>query len=252
MGPISHGEYFYVRPSDVQGERLWLVGQEWHHLQVVQRARTGHLFFAVDGQGHCYQCELVRAERERGEARIIAQSTEFGEPQLWVTVAAAPLRGERFDLLVEKCTELGVKRLVPVRTARTVSVASARVERWRRVALAAMKQCGRSVWPEVTEPLTFDEFVGQASQSALRVIPHEGTRALTLVDLLEKWQTSPGHEATVLVGPEGGFTDGEVEAAASKGFVPVSLGVRRLRAETAAIVAATLVLALLDRIREQT
>ncbi|MDZ7339132.1 MAG: 16S rRNA (uracil(1498)-N(3))-methyltransferase [candidate division KSB1 bacterium] len=246
MARMPHAEFYYVKPTNVAGERLWLVEQEWHHLQVVQRARPGHRFFAVDGRGRCYHCELVAASPSRGEAKIIAWNTGVGEPRVCLTIAASPLRGERFDLLVEKCTELGVTRFVPMTTARTVRFAGTRVDRWRRVALAAMKQCGRSVWPEVADPVPFAEVVAHLSCSGPRLIAHEAAGALPLLQAVKQWEAGSFPEALVLVGPEGGFADEEMSTAVSQGFVPVSLGPRRLRSETAAIVAATLIVSLLD------
>lgn len=239
----AHADFFYVKPEDVQGEAIFIVDQEWRHLRVVHRARVGQRFFAVDGLGHCFACELVRFEPDRAEAKILQRWERCGEPRVHLTMAASPLRGERFDLLVEKCTELGVSRFILVRAARTQPWAPGRMPRWQRVALAAMKQCGRSVLPEVAQPVSFAQVVEAFPSSVFRLLAHEGEGAAPLMNLLKSLEQEQVPQAVVMVGPEGGFTPEEVQLAKRRGFVPVSLGTRRLRAETAAIVAAALVVA---------
>ncbi|MBC7186843.1 MAG: 16S rRNA (uracil(1498)-N(3))-methyltransferase [Calditrichaeota bacterium] len=239
-----HADFFYVRPQDVHKERLFVVDQEWHHLVVVHRTRPGQHFFAVDGLGHCYECELAGTQVQRAEAKILQRLEGVGEPRLRLTLAASPLRGERFDFLVEKGTELGVSRFVPLCTARSGRLAENRIDRWRRVALAAMKQCGRSVLPEITDPCTLPQALDLLSGAKLRLVAHEGDGCEPLVTVLLGLRRATISEAALLVGPEGGFTAEEVEAAVAGGFTAVSLGSRRLRAETAAVVGAALVLAI--------
>ncbi len=239
----AHADFFYVRPTDVRADRIFIVDQEWHLLRVLHRARDGQRFLAVDGLGHCFACELLRIEPDRAEAKILQRWERYGEPRVHLTIAASPLRGERFDLLVEKCTELGVSMFIPVRATRTQPWASDRLQRWQRVALAAMKQCGRSVWPEVAQPVSFAEAVDAFPSSVLRLLAHEGEDAAPLASLLKRVERNDVPQVVVVVGPEGGFTSEEVDLARSRGFVPVSLGTRRLRAETAAIVATALVVA---------
>ncbi|MCR4437825.1 MAG: 16S rRNA (uracil(1498)-N(3))-methyltransferase [bacterium] len=247
MHTPSHADFFYVRPQDVHKDRLFLVDQERHHLVVVHRTRLGHRFFAVDGLGHCYECELAGTQAERAEARIVRRMQGVGEPRLRLTLAASPLRGERFDLLVEKGTELGVSKFVLLCTARSGRFVENRIDRWRRVALAAMKQCGRSMLPEITGPCTLPQAMDALSGAPLRLLAHEGAGCEPLVSVLLGLKGRNISEAALLVGPEGGFTAEEVASAVARGFTAVSLGSRRLRAETAAVLAAALVLAICDQ-----
>jgi 16S rRNA (uracil1498-N3)-methyltransferase len=144
----------------------------------------------------------------------------------------------RFDFLVEKTTELGVQRIVPLLTARTIP-RHARTDRWQKLALAAMKQSGRSVLPAVDELTPFADFLAGNPRASHRFLPHEAVASPTL---REAGGGRPMSSVIVCVGPEGGFTEAEVTLAESAGFLPVSLGPRRLRTETAAVSSVSILL----------
>jgi 16S rRNA (uracil1498-N3)-methyltransferase len=147
----------------------------------------------------------------------------------------------RFDYLVEKATEIGVVRIVPLVTERTIP-RHAKTERWQKLCVAAMKQSGRSVLPEVRQPQPLREFISSCGGDALKLIPHEQA------EISLSHSRIPGDgPAVVCIGPEGGFSDEEIAIAQEAGFQPVSLGTRRLRTETAAIVACAIVLQEEDR-----
>jgi 16S rRNA (uracil1498-N3)-methyltransferase len=134
----------------------------------------------------------------------------------------------RFDYLVEKTVELGVSKIVPLLTERSIRKGT-KVDRWQSIALAAMKQCGRCILPSITQPAPFDAFLLSVPADAVKLIPHEKADA-------GEFHVS-GHDVVMCIGPEGGFSDSEVQRAVKAGFKPVTLGPRRLRAETAAVVA---------------
>ena len=149
-------------------------------------------------------------------------------------------KGQRFDLVVEKATEIGVHTLIPMVTARSVVRPSARDDRWtrwQRIAISAMKQCGRTFLPRITPVMGFGEVLAQVGHHDLGLIAWEGAEG----EPLERWMPRAG-KVLLLIGPEGGFTPQEVEEAQRRGIKAISLGPRRLRAETAGIVALSLVL----------
>jgi 16S rRNA (uracil1498-N3)-methyltransferase len=162
-----------------------------------------------------------------------------------LTLAQAVLKGSRFDLIVEKGTEIGVSVFIPLLCARSVATLEHKVDRWRRIALAAMKQCGRSLWPSISVPMSFKEALDTLSSGDLKWIAHEDVdiEPLNLKDFSRKINNYNGiGRIVLLIGPEGGFTEQEVAEALSHGFNPISLGTRRLRSETAAIVATTFIM----------
>jgi 16S rRNA (uracil1498-N3)-methyltransferase len=139
----------------------------------------------------------------------------------------------KFDFLVEKTTELGVREIIPLATERTIP-AHAKVERWHNLALAAMKQSGRSFLPVVRPVMPFDEFLALRDRFDRRVIAHEQHLPTSVVGSV---RVSRNSSVLIAVGPEGGFSDEELAAALENDFLPLYLGERRLRSETAAIIA---------------
>jgi 16S rRNA (uracil1498-N3)-methyltransferase len=196
------------------------------------------LIRVVDGEGHAFEARIVAIERKIARCAITARLDRLNEPPQNVTLGAAVLKsGAAFDFLIEKCTEIGVMEFVPLLTERTIP-RHARQNRWQKLALAAMKQCGRSVLPRVAELTPLGQFLQELPPRTLRLIPHETVHSPRIPDL------NPGSATHVAlcIGPEGGFSDVEIRQAVSAGWNPVSLGPRRLRAETAAIAAAALTL----------
>lgn len=230
-------EYFYVPPSHVASPRLVIDGEEFQHLTHVMRKQPGDEIRVVDGKGNVYDVRILDTARRAAHCEIMAHREMENEPEISVTLAAGVLKnGARFDFLVEKATELGVRSIVPLATARTIPQ-HAKTDRWQKLAVAAMKQSGRCVLP-VVHPLTpLSKFVAESSASR-KLIPHEKESSRALRDVVAGDRT----DTVLCIGPEGGFSDDEVAFAVQAGFVPVSLGPRRLRTETASITAVAMVL----------
>ena len=229
-----HGlEYFYTPPELVNPPVLQIEADEFTHLSHVMRRREGDLIGVVDGAGMAYVARLESMQKHSARCTILSTFPGLHEPSRKLTVAMGVLKNpSRNDTLVEKLTELGVRSLVPMLTSRTIP-RHARVDRWEKIALAAMKQSGRCVLP-LLEPLTRFEDVLSRPAAGPRLILHEEVTDVHLEEVVSR------HDIDVLVcvGSEGGFTDEEVAAAVERGFVPAGLGSRRLRSETAAIAAA--------------
>lgn len=217
---------------------------EARHLRDVLRLRAGDEVFVFDGHGHEFRCLLTVDSGKSGSLTVV-EPVEPAQPEspLNLTLAVALLKGEKFDLVVQKATELGVTQITPVLTARsdvrisTDAAASRRVERWNRLALEAAKQSGRAFLPVCCEPVSFSTFVGGESDAGTtRVLFTErGGSGFEAIGV-------PAEQNLVtLIGPEGGWADEELDQARENGWTLVTLGGRILRAETAAIAVATLV-----------
>lgn len=236
---------FYAPPeafADGAG-RVVLSAEETRHLRDVLRLRQGDEAYVFDGEGREFACLLAEAGgRGAGAVLEVKGRAEPPSPEspLELTLAAALLKGEKFDLVVQKATELGVSRIVPVITRRAdvrlrdARDAEARVARWRRLALEAAKQSGRARVPSVETPAPFESLVSRAGP--LRVLFAERGGAP-----LGEVARGAAAEAVALVGPEGGWEAEELEGASGRGWKLVTLGGRTLRAETAAVVACALV-----------
>jgi len=206
-------------------------GDEGHHLVRVLRARAGDRFRLFDGRGREVLAEVVGTGRRDALLRIVEEVVPR-RPARDVLLCTAVPRGQRMEWLVEKCTEAGVGRVLPLVTARGVrDDASANVlRRWRRAAVEAAKQCCRADVPDVAAPVPLDDALAACAGRALLVLdPAAGTP-------LEDALPAAGPVA-LLVGPEGGFDDDESRRAAAAGATGVRLGPLILRVETAAVLA---------------
>jgi 16S rRNA (uracil1498-N3)-methyltransferase len=200
----------------------------------VLRGEAGDEMTVVDGAGGWYRVEITHLAPEQVVGTIVEERENVGEPDVHVTVALGLLKKRsRFETFVEKAVELGVRRIVPLRTRRTERN-SIREERLRSVMVAAMKQCRRSRLPELAAPRSPEGLV-QETGVEMPIVCHAGKGAVPIHQAV--FEGGAVGSALVLVGPEGGFAQGEVERALSEGGTPVSLGPRRLRAETAGLAA---------------
>jgi len=239
-------EFFYAPPAQIVNDQIELTGDEHTHCAKVLRKVVGDQLTVVDGEGHAFDGEIHAVEKQRTVIRILNRREAVGEPKARLTLAQALPKSNRFDWLVEKGTEIGISEFIPLRCERSETTANAsKCKRWRRLALAAMKQSCRSVLPIIESEKSFLEICSAASKFDFALLAEEGS--VSVLDELEKYR---GKNALglVIVGPEGGFSETELQAAANSGIQFFSLGRRRLRAETAGLVAATVVLSTLDEL----
>lgn len=239
---------FYAASSAfaLDEQKVLLSAEESRHLRDVLRLQCGDEVYVFDGEGHEYRSLI--AEIGRGSTKLdLIEQVEPAHPEspLDLTLAVAFLKGEKFDLVVQKAVELGVTRVVPVVSARAdVRIRSAeeakrKTERWQRIALESAKQCGRARLMEIDAPIAFESLISRpARDGKLRLIfaEHDGA---SLAGLVTSLQARPA-EVTALVGSEGGWADEEIAQARSQGWEILTLGGRTLRAETAAIAVAAL------------
>jgi 16S rRNA (uracil1498-N3)-methyltransferase len=226
---------FFAPPSafNFTKRTVTLTADEARHLREVLRLKPGDEVSVFDGDGKEFSGRLIQARREFAELELLDE-IEPARPEspLKITLAVALLKGEKFDLVVQKGTELGVSSFVPLITRyadirlRDQADAAKRVARWQRIALEATKQSGRAVVPEVSLPVSFESVL----KNPCLMFSEKGGHELTQID-------SP---ITAIIGSEGGWSDEELEQARSAGAQIVTLGGRILRAETAAITAAAL------------
>jgi 16S rRNA (uracil1498-N3)-methyltransferase len=232
----------YVAAARLVGARLVLDGDDHQHVARVLRAEAGERLTLFDGAGTEVDAEIARVGKRDTELVLGARrpGAVTAAPVAVTLLVAAP-RGERMDLVLQKTTELGVARLVPVLTERSVARPEpARRARWEKIAREAARQCGRADVPRVDAPVALAAALAAPDLPARRFALWEAERGRSLRARLAE---APAAPVALLVGPEGGFPAGEVAAAGAAGFVPVTLGPRVLRVETAAIVAVALAIA---------
>ena len=230
---------FYAPPSAFDSQSVLLTADEARHLRDVLRLKSGDEVYVFDGAGHEFRCSVINTSRDAAELKVEAE-VEPAKPEshLQLNLCVALLKGEKFDLVVQKATELGATELTPLITRyadiqlRDASDATKRVTRWRRIALEAAKQSGRAFVPEIAMPAPV--FTGTNDSDLRLMFSERGGRGL------ESLTGQRPRSVAALVGSEGGWSDEEIEAAEAHDFHVVTLGGRTLRAETAAITAAAL------------
>jgi 16S rRNA (uracil1498-N3)-methyltransferase len=228
-------DYFYVKHEDIGSHGLILRGDESKHLVCVMRKNIGDRIFVTDGNDTMYEAVVVEYGKTDVRCDIAAMHRKYNESSLDVTLAVSLLKNPaRFDYLVEKATELGVRTIIPLLSERTIPQHE-KHDRLEKIALAAMKQCGRSWLPRIQSLQKYELVVGSSSHWQLKFIPHEKTDSLQTISSELKLHDDV-HSVLIIIGPEGGFSDDEVAFAEHNGFKLISLGSRRLRTETAALV----------------
>ena len=238
---MAHLESYFVEPEWISGDRVVFAGEELHHLRKVRRKRPGDTVAATDGRGNFFTVRLAEFTADRAVGEIVKRRRLVGEPLLSVTLAQGIIRSQRMDWLVEKATELGARAVIPVVSRYSVAGSSEiKLNRWRRLAKSAVKQCGRSVLPEIAGPVELRHLAELLPGPVL--FAHPGTRRSVADVLSERARISDLRSVSLLVGPEGGFGEEEVAQLLDWGFHQVHLGGRRLRSETAAVTMITLAL----------
>lgn len=240
-------------PPLAEGAVVSLSEADAAHAARVLRLSPGSPVVVCDGRGYEYEAELVTVEPRATTARIKRGRLSAAEPWLALTLAQGIAKGDKMDLVVQKAVEVGVSRVLPLATARTVvrleeAKAAARVQRWQRIAYEAAKQSGRARIPAVAAVHSWSE-LWRRDDLGVVLVPWEGEPARRLLETARALlparpaQGGPSIQLTVVIGPEGGLTEDEIALARENGAYPVSLGPRILRTETAGLVAASLVLA---------
>lgn len=222
---------FYA-PVSFDKPTIVLTGSEAHHLINVLRLKPGQQVVLFDGAGTEATAEIVSTAKRSVELRILEKRSSPSESQRTVILGTAVPKGDRFRWLVEKATELGVTRLVPLITERSVvEPGSGKLEKMQQTVIAACKQCGRNRLMEIDEPTDWESFIDRESQSGLLFVAHpsgEKPETVTSSDI--------GKQPIVFaIGPEGGLTESEISTAVNAGAKLISLSPNILRIETAAV-----------------
>jgi 16S rRNA (uracil1498-N3)-methyltransferase len=237
--------HFYVDPAAVTRPLVTLKGSEAHHIKNVLRLKPEDRIKLIDGTGNGYEAVIKTLDSEKVELEIRHEVQAPENAGARILVAQAFLKEKKMDDLVRRLSELGIAGWIPFYSQRTVARPdkkrlAGRTQRWHRIATAALKQCRRQNMLEISEALTFDEVLGLSKSCDLKIVFWENEAAPLGRDI-RPISDHPLNSIMVMLGPEGGFAGAEIEMARLSGFVTAGLGPRILRAETATLVASTLV-----------
>jgi 16S rRNA (uracil1498-N3)-methyltransferase len=250
----------YFVQTLITGEQVSLTGAEAHHLINVMRARQGAKVILFDGSGSEFLARVEKLGRSDVELTVLGREEVDRELPFMLSLGVALPKGDRQKWLVEKAVELGVGRVIPLKTQRAVAQpVQQALDRLRRSVIEASKQCGRNRLMEIAEPLEFADYVDATRDQPCRLLAHphalhtkknlqhgEDAGHVQSIDSMVHFMhptddTEPPSEMFLAVGPEGGFTNEEVSLAAKAGWHIVDLGPRILRIETAAVLLVAIV-----------
>ncbi|MGI9550650.1 MAG: 16S rRNA (uracil(1498)-N(3))-methyltransferase [Aurantibacter sp.] len=228
-------QLFYKPTLDNSVSQFSLSPEESKHIVKVLRKKEGDLLFVTNGKGYVYESKIMVADPKRCKAQIVSRQKKHA-PMHSLHLAVAPTKmNDRFEWFLEKATEIGVNEITPIiceRSERRVI----KLERLQKVIQSAMKQSLQAFLPKLNPPIPYADYLLSVKPGLLFIAHCAKGEKLEL-----KRSVAPDKDVTVLIGPEGDFTAGEIRQAREKGFLPVSLGKNRLRTETAALVACTTV-----------
>ena len=227
---------FFIKKEDIKENKVIISGQDATHIAKVLRTEVGETLTLCDGCGTDFFAEVTAVSKEEVALKIKETLPCTAEPKISVTLFQGIPKQGKMDYIIEKCTELGISRIVPVSAKRSVvkiedkKSEAKKLERWRKIAAESVKQCGRGTIPEVTDVLTFSQAIEFSKSLDLTIAAYECERDTSIKSALaDKTPKSVG----VFIGPEGGLDDKEVELLKDANIKTVTLGTRILRTETA-------------------
>lgn len=231
---------FFVQPSQIQGNRIVITGSDVNHIKNVLRMKKGEEIAVSNGiDGKEYRCGIEEYTDDEVICTLHFIREEGVELQSRIYLFQALPKADKMELIIQKAVELGVYEIIPVAAARSVvrldkKKAEVKKVRWQGIAEAAAKQSKRGIIPEVKTVMDMKEAADYAKQMDVRIIPYElsGNMAKTK-EVIER--ISPGESVAVFIGPEGGFEEKEISYAMESGILPITLGRRILRTETAGL-----------------
>jgi 16S rRNA (uracil1498-N3)-methyltransferase len=234
---------FFIQDGVSVGRQIVIRGSEGHHIAKVLRLGPGDRIAIFDGSGFDYEAEILEVPRSGVQTKILRKYPSRPESQARITVAQALLKGKKMDILLRQMTELGVSTWVPFLAKRSVPNPNHlrradRLERWRTIVKESLKQCRRGEFTQVHSIASFTEMLLLAPSDATKLIFWENAQRHLKTAIRNVSRDSS--DVWIVLGPEGGFEEKEIQAAEAAGFMPVSLGNRILRAETASLAACAL------------
>ena len=231
--------HFFVRPENIIGEQILIDGTDVNHIRHVLRMKPGEELLLSDGEGHDYTCTIETLENDAVRCRILAREASGTEPSVKVYLFQGLPKADKLEHIIQKSVELGVYRIIPVETARSIvkydpKKLKSKLERWQKISESAAKQSRRGIIPEVEQVMTWKAALQYAADLDMILIPYENYKDMAKTrEVIQR--IAPGMSVGIFIGPEGGFEQSEVDqaCAVSSNAFPISLGSRILRTETA-------------------
>lgn len=236
---------FFIRRENISGEKLNITGDDVNHIYKVLRLNIGDIILVCDGEGNEYISRINEINKKEVKCDIIESSINQSEPPIKIILFQGLPKAQKMELIIQKGVEIGICKFQPVITQRVVVKTegkdiSNKLERWRRISEEAAKQSNRGIIPEILEPIAFEDAVKAIRDLDLFIVPYEKERSNSLKKILTDYKHAKN--IGIFIGPEGGFDESEIDICIKRGIIPVTLGPRILRTETAGIAVSSMVL----------
>ena len=236
---------YFTEPENIKDGFIEIFSDEAKHILNVMRMEIGDTLTICDGQSNDYLCRICETGKNCLKAKIEETTKSESEPKTKITLYQGLPKSDKMELIIQKCVEIGVCRIVPVITERAVvkiekgAKEDKKTERWQKIAESAAKQSGRGIIPAVERPMKFKDAIEEAVKNGEAIIPYENEKDRGLKEFVKN---SKAENIGIFIGPEGGFDTKEIEFAVENGVMSVTLGKRILRTETAGLVTSAIVL----------
>ena len=235
---------FFIEQTKITSTKIFITGSDAAHIKKVLRMKSGDRIGLFDGRGFEYEARIENLLAGSVEVSITKRFLSASESPVQIIVAQALLKDKKMDILARQLTEIGITKLIPFTSIRSVprpdkKRLSERRKRWEKIAIEALKQCRRGHVTEIGETITFNDVIKIDDECDLKIVFWEN-ESKPISNAVQQVHDRHYRKILAVLGPEGGFTEKEIEDARACGFVTASLGPRILRAETAAVAACTI------------
>jgi 16S rRNA (uracil1498-N3)-methyltransferase len=238
----------FLPPEKLSSEQITITGDQARYLSLVLRVKPGDPITIFDGVGFKYTCKILAGHKKEVIVERLKKEEYSVESPVSIALAQGIPKGDKMDFIIQKSTELGIRKIIPLITERSQVRHTDKIARWQKIALSASQQSGRDKIPEIDSPVEFKDFLNsippleKGDEGGFHnkgIIFSEEHKNQDLKKVLSSFKDV--QQITLLIGPEGGFSKEEVTTAVKKGFIEASLGPRILRTETAPIAAITII-----------
>lgn len=241
---------FYVKNEQIEDEKASIINKDVKHIRDVLRYKVGDELSICNENGEKYITKILNFSKEQIDLKILKRCTETSEPNIKITLFQGMPKADKLETIIQKCTELGVSEIVPLMTERVIvkldeKSIPKKLERWNKIALEASKQSGRQKVPKVKSPINIKNLVENISKYDILILPYECEKDNTIKNVLKNLDKKCKNIA-IIIGPEGGFSEEEVDLFNADNAKLVTLGPRILRTETAGMVTLAMILYELD------
>jgi len=229
---------FFVQPEDIEGDLVTIYEEDANHIKNVLRLNEGDMITVCALNSIDYKCKIEAIRKDSVKASVVSQEKNLNETNIKVTLFQALPKSDKMEFIIQKAVELGVHRIVPISTNRTIVKVSSRsekkLERWNKISEAAAKQSKRGFIPSIGKVVALEEAIKESKNFDLNIMAYELEKDNKIKGILSGFE---GKSVSIFIGPEGGFSQTEVKQATDYGIKPVTLGRRVLRTETAGLIA---------------